>query len=72
MADLWYNYRTGEHTSDNPTDETIADYLPQDESALAIYRLYRIGGLSVLDAMENVLMTAIGKQPRHEPNWPDA
>ncbi len=72
MADLWYNYRTGESTADQPTDATISDYLPQDESALALYHLYRAGGLSVLEAIEDVILVALGEQPRHEPNWPDA
>lgn len=68
---VWYNYRTQEYIEDDPTDETIADYLPQHPSALALYSLYRKGQLSMLDAMENVLLIDLDKEPKYKPIWPN-
>lgn len=67
MNDIWYNYITGESTTQEPdTDELARQLIPQNPSAQTLYNLYRQhGGLSIREAMFNILLSCVGEPARY-------
>jgi len=66
----WYNYRLRKYVTDGPTDDTVLDYMPQNPAAEMLYRIYHEeGGLSLLDALANVLTAVLGQPVLYPPAW---
>ena len=59
----WHNYVTDEYDyNDAPTtDEQAMQYIPQDPSALGLYKCHRKLGLPILEAMIRVLSACVGE-----------
>lgn len=57
---MWYNYKTGEY-EERETPEDFTDYIPQDPTALAMYKLCLKVGKTPVQAAESVLLAAAGK-----------
>lgn len=53
----------GRRSTTLPPPSDYADYIPQDESAQALYRLYVQMGDAPLDAAVKVLKICVGEQP---------
>lgn len=60
----WRNMRTGETEYRSTPPQDFSDYIPQDESAQALYRLYveRVGDAPIEAALK-VLRISLGEQP---------
>jgi hypothetical protein len=59
----WFNNRTKTWVYVDAatfTDETALDYLPQIEPAFNLFKLYRKQGVSIVEAMKNVLEASLG------------
>jgi hypothetical protein len=59
----WENMRTGETDWRSTPPQDYSDYIPQDESVQALYRLYQQMGDSPSDAALKVLKICVGEQP---------
>ena len=70
----WYNYRSGEYEhGDVPTTDMKAmKYLPQKPAAANLYTVYRMGNLSIADAMVNVLSICAGVKPPFTPDFEES
>lgn len=58
---LWWNFATQSDDEREPdTDEIAAQYIPQGEAAQGLYMVKRERGLSIIDAMIDVLDACAG------------
>jgi len=70
----WFNMKTGEfeYRQAPSTDADCTQYIPQNPSAQALYKLYRVqGGLTMMEAMTNVLSACVGELAPFEPKFPE-
>lgn len=56
---MWYNYKTGEYEN-RELPEDFTDYIPQDPTALALYKLCLQMGESPAKAARSVLVAVAG------------
>lgn len=59
----WHNMRTGETEYRSTPPQDFSDYIPQNESAQALYRLYVQLGDAPIEAALKVLKICVGEQP---------
>ena len=61
MTDVfWFNFKTGEYTQEQPTEETATEYFSQDPSAQSLYLCYRALGDPMMEAIIKVLKDCLG------------
>ena len=62
MQMAWYNYRTDQYDYFEGAPSDFTDYVPQDRSAQAIYRLYtKDMGLAPIQAAKRTLLACVGE-----------
>ena len=58
----WFNYKTGDYELiDTPSDFT--NYIPQQDAAISLYKLYIQTGDPALEAARKVLSICVGEKP---------
>ena len=61
MIEFWFNFRTKEYEGLAETPQDFADYIPQEQAAQNLYKLYiEHFGLSPIDAAKKVLEAVCG------------
>lgn len=61
----WYNFKTESYDfCEGPQEDSeVADYIPQDQAAIGLYKIYRSSGLDMNESMANVFSACLGQIP---------